>query len=70
MGQPDGRRAGRAAVGRHPGWGHSKVARAKAIRAKADPLEALYLQAAQGAPQVASGIQAEEAVDPQGTSGL
>lgn len=52
-----------------PGWDHSKVARAKAIRAEADPLEALYLQAAQGAPQVARGIQAEEAVDPQGASG-
>lgn len=52
-----------------PGWDHSKVERAKSIRATADPLEALYLQAAQGAPAVARGIQAEQAVDPAGQSG-
>lgn len=52
-----------------PGWDHSKVERAKQIRAQADPLEALYLQAAQGAPAVARGIQAEQAVDPQGVPG-
>lgn len=52
-----------------PGWDHQTVERAKALRSEADPLEALYLQAAQGAPAVARGIQAEQAVDPTGQSG-
>lgn len=52
-----------------PGWDHDKVERAKAIRAAADPLEALYLQSAQGAPAVGRGIQAEQAADPNGQSG-
>ncbi|MFE2998675.1 phage portal protein [Nocardia sp. NPDC059246] len=52
-----------------PGWDHKMVERAKEIRENADPLEALYLQSAQGAPAVGRGIQAEEAADPSGQSG-
>lgn len=52
-----------------PGWDHNMVERAKSLRTQADPLEALYLQAAQGAPAVGRGIEAASAVDPAGQPG-
>lgn len=53
-----------------PGWDHDMVERAKELRNTADPLAALYLQSAQGAPAVARGIQYEQAVvDPTAVSG-
>ncbi|TWS25360.1 phage portal protein [Tsukamurella sputi] len=55
-----------------PNWTREKVERAKAMRQNADPLSALYLDAAQAAPAVSRGIETEATVaadDRTGTAG-